>query len=240
MTKPLDDKYLGCFPTLTVDAQDRVIWEGQVLPRVTQITHQLSDSGMRIWAEKNPEKMQFACDRGHALHALVEEFLTGGQHTELLSDTSPMAQLVVRPMFHALKPFLEKVECYYAQELRMVSPSLLLSGRVDLVARYEGKLVILDIKGTGQKIRPVGPDYGTQITAYATMWREWTKVPIEEGVILRVTERGNVAEQRLDPAAYVTELHRAITLWKEKSLHDSQASHSGSSSPSLSESHAGS
>ena len=94
-------------------------------------------------------------------------------------------------LFTQLKPELDKIDNIHALEVPLWSEAMMLAGRVDCVAEYDGKLSIIDFKGsTRAKSESDVKNYFMQATAYAVAWQERTGQAIDNFAILMATEEG--------------------------------------------------
>ena len=92
------------------------------------------------------------------------------------------------------KTVLEKIDNIRSQECSLFHSKYRVAGRVDCIAEYDGKLSIIDFKtSTKERTDEYNENYYIQ-TAYAEMFEEQTGTPIEQIVILVVTEDGVVQE----------------------------------------------
>jgi replicative superfamily II helicase len=89
----------------------------------------------------------------------------------------------------------EKVGTIFMQEAGLYSDKYRVAGRVDCIAEWDGVPSIIDFK-TSRSTRndEYNESYYIQASAYAEMWEERTGQPIEQIVILCVTEDGQVQE----------------------------------------------
>jgi genome maintenance exonuclease 1 len=101
-----------------------------------------------------------------------------------------------------------------AQETALWSDKYRLAGRVDCIAEYNGKLSIIDFKtSTSERNDSYNENYYIQTTAYAEMFEELTGSPINQIVILVVTEDGTVQEFIKDKNEYVPLLIETLNDW---------------------------
>ena len=92
-------------------------------------------------------------------------------------------------MFNRLLPVIEDIDHIRAIETKMWSDKLELAGTVDLIAKYKGKLSVIDWKtSNGYKAKTDIPDYFLQTSIYAYMFWERTGIPIEQVVIVIATD----------------------------------------------------
>ena len=93
------------------------------------------------------------------------------------------------------KETLDNVDNIHAQECGLYSDKYKVAGRVDCIAEYNGKLSIIDFKtSTKERSDEWNENYYIQASAYAEMYEERTGKPIDQIVILVVTEDGVVQE----------------------------------------------
>jgi genome maintenance exonuclease 1 len=118
-------------------------------------------------------------------------------------------------LFNNLKRSLHRINNIRAQEVPLWSHTLRLAGRVDCVAEFDGKLSIIDFKGSTRRKSPSNiTNYFCQATAYAIMWHEMMKEEIEQIVILITSEDGANQVFVKKPLDYVAELKRAIDIYE--------------------------
>ena len=96
-----------------------------------------------------------------------------------------------------------------------------MAGRVDCIAEYDGKLSIIDFKtSTKERNDEWNENYYIQASAYAEMFEEQTGTPIEQIVILVVTEDGVVQEFVKEKYDYIPLLVETIDnftkAWEEE------------------------
>jgi genome maintenance exonuclease 1 len=77
----------------------------------------------------------------------------------------------------------------YCVEQALYSDRLRIAGRTDAVVRWDGEIVILDVKTSGYA-KPVSwiSNYFVQTTAYAEMFEERTGMPIKKVVVATAVE----------------------------------------------------
>ena len=77
----------------------------------------------------------------------------------------------------------------YAQEIRMYSDHLRLAGTVDCVAKFDGKLSVIDFKTSSRSKNKEGiSNYFMQCTAYAIMFEEMFGIPVSQTVVAIAVE----------------------------------------------------
>ena len=142
--------------------------------------------------------------RGNAFHSLIEDYLNN--KLDLSKWTPETIEL-----FHQLKPELDKIDNIHALEVPLWSEAMMLAGRVDCVAEYNGKLSIIDFKGSTRAKRESDvQNYFLQATAYAIAWQERTGQAIENFAILMSCEDGITQVFEGRPIRYTKKLLETI------------------------------
>jgi len=169
--------------------------DGNLYPSITTVLSVRSKEGLAEWRKRVGEDVanyiaRTAAHRGTKVHKMVEDFLNNHEVEKDNREFLPFC------LFQQLKPILtEKVNNIYAQECGLWSDKYKVAGRVDCIAEYDGVPSIIDFK-TSRSSRndDYNLDYYIQASAYAEMFEERTGTPIEQIVILCVTEDGEVQE----------------------------------------------
>ena len=183
---------------------------GHKYPSVTTVTGFKKQEFFKKWRQQNPKEAKRVLARGTTFHKLVEDYLN---NEECLSEG-------IRPdvwmMFEQAKPMLENIDNIHAQEVPLWSETLELAGRVDCIAEYNGKLSVIDFKGSTREKRASDIDnYFMQATAYAIMYHERTGIPIDNIVILISTEEGTNQVFESSPLKHTKQLYDHIQDYKE-------------------------
>ena len=111
---------------------------------------------------------------------------------------------------------LGRIDNIVGLEKPLWSETLHLAGRVDCIAEFDGKLSIIDFKGSTRLKRESDiQNYFMQTTAYAIMFQERTKTPINQIVILISCDSGDTQVFVANPNDYVPQLLECLkTFWK--------------------------
>jgi len=175
-------------------------------PSVTTVTGWEKREFFAEWRKNNPKESSRVLKRGNTLHTLIEKYLKN-EDINLMSYPP-----VVASLFMQMRNTLDKIDNIYALEMPLWSGTLALAGRVDCVAEYNGKLSVIDFKGsTRQKRKQDIENYFLQGTAYAIMWQSMTEIPIHEFNIIISSETGQPCEVFSgDPMKYVPKLYKTI------------------------------
>jgi genome maintenance exonuclease 1 len=167
-----------------------VVSEDEVYPSITTILGSTADkSGLDAWRaavgeEEAARVSKRATDKGTAVHEMCELYLKNS-----LVDVTGYG-LVERESFLRLKPVIDAhVTDVYAQETPLYSKRQRMAGRVDLIAKWDGVLSIIDFKTSNRpKVRGWITDYFIQETAYAMMLYEMTGTAVHQVVTLITVE----------------------------------------------------
>ena len=182
--------------------------DGKAFPSITTVLGSLPKPGLDQWRKNVGEEaakweMNRAARRGKVTHTLVEEYLQG--KTPSTRDVLPLG------LFALLKPYLAQIDNVHCLETILYSKKLTVAGQVDCVAEYNGKLSVIDFKTANKERNESWIDnYFLQCTAYAIMYEEIFKKPIEQIVILLAGEDGSVACYKKDKKDYEESLGKAI------------------------------
>ena len=117
---------------------------GAWYPSITTVLRVLSDAGIERWKQRvgrevAAEISKHACDRGTAVHAILEEFCLGNP----IPPENEEAQWMAGQLMPIIKQRVGKV---YLSESRLISHALKIAGRCDLVADFDGIPSIVDFK----------------------------------------------------------------------------------------------
>ena len=144
--------------------------------------------------------MREAATIGTQVHEINEAYL----------DNKPQ-KTIPRLISHAhhenFKPYLNKIDDIFGNEIRLYSDTMKLAGTADCIAKYDGTLSVIDYKTkrSTQKEEWM-TDYFIQVTAYAMMWEELTGQKITQGVILVSSEKNTMQEFIVQTPQYKDQL----------------------------------
>jgi genome maintenance exonuclease 1 len=181
------------------------------LPSVTSVTGWKKKAFFTEWRKSNPVESKRVCNRGNLLHETIERYLLNEN-----IDLESMPTLEAKMFVNALSE-LNKIDNVYELETPLWSELLGLAGRVDCVAEFDGKLSIIDFKGsTKKKSKRYINDYFLQATAYALMFQERTGVEINNIVIIITCEGGPVQVFEEEPKRYIKMLKHTIEEYRNE------------------------
>ena len=167
--------------------------DGNKYPSITTVLSNRNKKGLFEWRKRVGEDVanyvaRTAANRGTKVHHMCEDFLN-----YKVVSTEPFFAAC---LFNQLKPILtKKINNIHFQECALYSDKLGIAGRVDCIAEYDGKLSIIDFKTSSrERSDEWNENYYIQASAYAEMYEERTGTPINQIVILVVTEDGTVQE----------------------------------------------
>jgi len=168
--------------------------EGNRYPSITTVLSATdSKEGLIAWRQRVGEEeankiMGRSARRGTELHLICEKYL--------LNEMSPIKLKMMMPhvkeLFYKIKPFIDtSLNKVYALEQVLYSNKMKIAGRTDCICQWNGVLSILDFKNSVKiKKEEYIQDYFLQCTAYALMFEEIVRIPIEQIVILVGVEQG--------------------------------------------------
>ena len=188
--------------------------EGNKYPSITTVLSDRNKEGIIKWRESvgndvANQVMRQAASRGTAVHTLIENYLNN-------EELSKQAVLPVA-LFVTMKSELDNINNIRIQEGGLYSDKLGVAGRVDCIAEYKGKISVIDFKtSTKEKKEEWVENYFIQGSAYCEMYEERFLQPIEQVVILIVTEDGAVQTFIKDKRDYLPLLKTAIKEFNEK------------------------
>ena len=190
--------------------------EGNKYPSITTVLSDRNKEGIVKWRESvgndvANQVMRQAASRGTAVHTLIENYLNNEELSK--QDVLPVA------LFVTIKSELDNINNIRIQEGGLYSDKLGVAGRVDCIAEYKGKISVIDFKtSTKEKKEEWVENYFIQGSAYCEMYEERFLQPIEQVVILIVTEDGAVQTFIKDKKDYLPLLKTAIKEFNEKNI----------------------
>ena len=206
------------FPELKTKTIDKkrfyITPEGNEYPSITTVLSPRNKEGLMKWRKRVGEKVanhicNKAATRGTKVHKMCEDYLNGEDMTHHKKDFLPYC------LFTELKnQTFDNINEVIAQEITLYSDKYKVAGRTDLIAEYKGELSIVDFKtSTNERKDSYNENYYIQTAAYAEMFEELTGKPINQIVILVVTENGTVQEFIKDKQEYLPLLEETLEEW---------------------------
>ena len=206
---------LPVLSTKTVDKKRFYVTpEGNEYPSITTVLSPRNKAGIMKWRKKVGEEVanhisNKAATRGTKVHKMCEDYLNGLDMEKHKKDFMPYC------LFNELKKeTFDNINEVIAQEVTLYSDKYRVAGRTDLIAEYKGELSIVDFKtSTNERKDSYNENYYIQTAAYAEMFEELTGKPINQIVILVVTENGTVQEFIKDKQEYIPLLEETLEEW---------------------------
>ena len=189
------------------------ITTGEKYPSITSVLSIRQKEGLIKWRQRVGEEvanhvMITSANRGTAVHNMVEDHLN---NIDINNVEKYKKQFLPRMMFQVLKPILNNINNISLQEAQMFSSNYTVAGRCDCIAEYEGELSVIDFKNSkGEKEEDWIENYFIQGAAYAEMYEEHFGTPINQIVILVVTEEGTTQIFKKNKQEYLPKLKEAI------------------------------
>ena len=203
-----ESKQLPILTTETINGKRFYVVDGEKYPSITTVLSARNQEGLIKWRQSVGNDvanniMRTAAKRGTAVHTLVENYLNNEELSQ--QDVLPLA------LFTLLKPSLDNINSIRIQEGSLYSNKWKIAGRVDRVAEYDGVLSVIDFKTSRQEKKEEWcENYFIQGSAYCEMYEERFGTPINQIVILIVTEDGAVQIFKKDKLSYLPLLQPAI------------------------------
>ena len=209
--------YFPILETKTVDKKRFYVTpEGKEYPSITTVLSPRNKEGLMKWRKKVGNDVAThiankAAVRGSKVHKMCEDYLNGLDMEKHKKDFLPYC------LFNELKnQTFDNINGVIGQELVLYSDKYKVAGRTDLIANYKGELSIVDFKtSTNERKDSYNENYYIQTSAYAEMFEELTGQPINQIVILVVTENGSVQEFIKDKQEYIPLLEETLEEWYE-------------------------
>lgn len=152
--------------------------------------------------EQEAQKISTQASRtGTKVHQIAEDYLNNNK--DYIKDKMP----IEIDMFNKLKPALdESINEIYGIESSLYSNKFRLAGRTDCIAKWNGKLAIIDFKTSSKpKKEEWIEDYRLQCAGYSFMFEELYSKKIELNVILiTVKATGELQTFYSEPYKYYT------------------------------------
>ena len=186
---------------------------GEKYPSITSVLSIRQKEGLIKWRQRVGEEvanhvMIQSANRGTAVHNMVEDHLN---NIDINNVEKYKKQFLPRMMFQVLKPILNNINNISLQEAQMFSSNYTVAGRCDCIAEYDGELSVIDFKTSkGEKEEDWIENYFIQGAAYAEMYEEHFGTPINQIVILVVTEEGTTQIFKKNKQEYLPKLKEAI------------------------------
>ncbi len=175
--------------------------DGNLYPSITTVLSTRNKKGLFEWRKKVGDEIanyiaRTSANRGTAVHHMCEDYLNNFPVDWPDKWKEHEKKFLPYCLFKQLKKsVLEKIDNIRSQECALFSHKYRVAGRVDCIAEYDGELSIIDFKtSTKERTDEYNENYYIQAAAYAEMFEEQTGTPIEQIVILVVTEDGVVQE----------------------------------------------
>ena len=175
--------------------------DGDLYPSITTVLSTRNKKGLFEWRKKVGDEVanyvaRTSANRGTAVHHMCEDYLNNYPMDWPDKWKEHEKKFLPYCLFKQLeKTVLDKIDNIRSQECSLYSHKYRVAGRVDCIAEYDGKLSIIDFKtSTKERTDEYNENYYIQASAYAEMFEEQTGTPIEQIVILVVTEDGVVQE----------------------------------------------
>ena len=212
-------QFVPTIKTVNVDRKRHYVTPtNNTYPSITTVLSTRHKEGLFEWRKRVGEDVanyiaRTSANRGSVVHKICEDYLCN-KHIYSPEEFRMHEVKTFLPycLFNQLrKKALHNIDNIYAQETALWSDELMVAGRVDCIADYEGTPSVIDFKtARSERNDDWNLNYYTQATAYCQMFEERTGIEINQVVILVVTEDGSVQEFIKDKKDYQKELEEAL------------------------------
>ena len=201
--------------------------DGKLYPSITTVLSTRNKKGLFEWRKRVGDEVanyvaRTSAARGTAVHHMCEDYLNNFPTEWPDKWSEHEKKFLPFCLFKQLEnKVLQKIDNIRSQECALFSNKYRVAGRVDCIAEYDSKLSIIDFKtSTKERNDEWNENYYIQASAYAEMFEEQTGTPIEQIVILVVTEDGAVQEFVKEKYDYIPLLVETIDnftkAWEEE------------------------
>ena len=213
-------------PELATETIDRkryyVTPDGNKYPSITTVLSTRNKKGLFEWRKRVGEDVanhisRTSASRGTKVHQMCEDYLNNDFDIE-----KHKKNFLPYCLFQQLSTnVLCKIDNIRAQEIGLYSDKYKLAGRVDCIAEYDGVLSVIDFKtSTRERKEEYNENYYIQTSAYAEMFEERTGTPINQIVVLVVTEDGVVQEFVKDKKEYVPLINEIVAEFQKENVNE--------------------
>jgi len=213
-------------PELATETIDRkryyVTPDGNKYPSITTVLSTRNKKGLFEWRKRVGEDVanhisRTSASRGTKVHQMCEDYLNNNFDIE-----KHKKNFLPYCLFQQLSTnVLCKIDNIRAQEVGLYSDKYKLAGRVDCIAEYDGVLSVIDFKtSTRERKEEYNENYYIQTSAYAEMFEERTGTPINQIVVLVVTEDGVVQEFVKDKKQYIPLIDEIVAEFQKENVNE--------------------
>lgn len=163
---------------------------GKRYPSVTSVVGIRSKSDILEWRKRVGEEeatraSRRAANRGTKIHSYCEDYLNN-------KPVNP--DLVDSMVWNSMIPELNRIDDIHFIEQRLWSDKLQVAGTVDCIAKYDGRLAVIDFKTSG-RVKTLDDIHGYfhQTAAYSFMAWERVGILAEDLVIIMGCDESNTA-----------------------------------------------
>lgn len=192
---------------------------GVKLPSVTTVLGYFKKKSLIEWRNRigneEADKVMFrASNRGTRFHNMMEGYLRN--EDDFLNGVMPD----MRQAFNDMKETLDLIDNIRYIESPLYSEKLGVAGRTDVIAEFAGVPSIIDFKTSTKEKKEIWIDnYFEQGTAYALMYEELVKEPINQIVILISVDFMEHPQVFIrDKNSYIQNLLEKIHLYKQEKI----------------------
>lgn len=188
--------------------------EGNKYPSITTLLKYLSEDAIKKWqkrvGEEEAEKIRkSSANRGQTMHDIIEDYVLNKDISKYTNSQ--------KYLFNILKENLNEIDEVHFLENALYSDKLGVAGRVDCVAKFRGKLSVIDFKTSkAPKKKEWLKSYFYQATFYAQCLYELYGIKISRIVLLMACEDGTSCVYVEKPTKYFPEMVEYLKYAKER------------------------
>jgi ATP-dependent exoDNAse (exonuclease V) beta subunit len=186
---------------------------GKKYPSITTVLSSYNKKALFEWRKRIGEQeanriARLASSRGTKLHNVVEKYLLNEMSDVKIQTMMPDT----KELFFKIKEILDtNIGNVYGIEQPLYSDRLMVAGRCDCIAEWDGELSIVDWKtSSSTKDKDKIENYFMQAAAYSEMFEERTNHAVNQIVIVIAVENGQSQVFREEKTKYLSSLNNYL------------------------------
>jgi hypothetical protein len=186
-------------------------------PSITTVLKEYNKGPIIAWRKRVGAKeanriSKAATSRGDSLHKMIERYLQNE------NPSTFKALPKHKSLFSQTRMQLDRhINNIVLQEQAVVSPTLKVAGKLDLIAEWDGVLSVIDFKGSNKRKREEWiTNYYMQSSFYAFAYWEQTGILPKQIVVLITADDFTVIPYIVNSAKYIELLKKQIDIWYKR------------------------
>ena len=165
----------------------------------------------RVGEKAADKESKRAIQRGDNIHAMIERYLKNENPKDFIY--TPASKI----LFNQARPILDRrLNNIHVQEVQVFSKILKIAGRLDTVAEWDGKLSVVDFKGSKKEKKEEWiHDYKLQSAFYSLAYWEMTGILPKQTVILIIAEDYSTKAYIDNPAKWIDMLKDEVKRYRK-------------------------